>query len=190
MCRQHLLHSERPLSPPLSHNPLLPVNTTEERSHTRQQVTLPWLITVPHVCSHTHINSVVFLSVRGCACHHHAYDKLNASVLEDVSVFCSRGLWNFFVGWCVSALPWHHLTGAIKSDVSIIPPFSKMLSLTSPHLCFTCSGASNRLNPWWIGDIPPCVCFDCLTHCCLKYFWRVCHMHVQRTVKSFQRLGA
>lgn len=53
VCRQHLLHSERPLSPPLSHNPLLPVNTTEERSHTRQQVTLPWLITIPHVCSHT-----------------------------------------------------------------------------------------------------------------------------------------
>lgn len=60
VCRQHLLHSERPLSPPLSHNPLLLVNTTEERSHTRQQVTLPWLITIPHVCSHTHVNSVVF----------------------------------------------------------------------------------------------------------------------------------
>lgn len=33
--RQHLLQSERPLSPLLSHNPPVPVNTTEERSHTQ-----------------------------------------------------------------------------------------------------------------------------------------------------------
>lgn len=32
---QHLLQSERPLSPLLSHNPPLPVNTTEEHSHTQ-----------------------------------------------------------------------------------------------------------------------------------------------------------
>lgn len=30
--RQHLLQSERPLSPLLSHNPPLPVSTTEERA--------------------------------------------------------------------------------------------------------------------------------------------------------------
>lgn len=92
---------------------------------------------------------------------------------------------------CMSALHlWHHFTGAIKKMTSA-PSLS--LQRCCPWLpsifAFCAADGTIDLYPWWTGDTPSCVCSDCLTHHCLKYFWRVCHMCLECTVKSFHGLS-
>lgn len=105
--------------------------------------------------------------------------------------FCSQGGENFVV------------TGACQlciCDIILLVPLKKMTSAPSLSLqrccpwlpsifAFCAADGTIDLYPWWTGDTPSCVCSDCLTHHCLKYFWRVCHMCLECTVKSFHGLS-
>lgn len=139
---QHLLQSQRPLSPLLSHNPPLPVNTTEECCHMQWQVAPPWLIILPHVCEHTHTHTTSLERI--CA-------SLQVQVTRVLRVFHSSPTWqgslhecpwrnshgvqNVSVGGCMSAFHlWHHLSATKRKTPKMTPASSLKLRTCRPWL--------------------------------------------------------